>query len=80
MSLPNDWCAFDMLIMLVSDSLAYLVETKWVGFVIDLLTQPEVRTLSIGTSCVGYNYLLRWSSLFDVWTFCECLAIFITLD
>ena len=40
MSLPNDWCAFDMLIMLVSDSLAYLVETKWVGFVIDLLTQP----------------------------------------
>ena len=80
MSLPNDLCAFDMLIMPVF-LLSGLFGRNQVGRSgIDLLKQPYVRTLSFGTSWVGYNYLLRWLSFFDVWAFCVCLAIFLTLD
>ena len=55
MSLPNDLCALDMLIRAASNSLALFGRNQVGRSVIDLPTQPEVRALSFGTSCVGYN-------------------------
>ena len=43
------------LIRAASNSLALFGRNQVGRSVIDLPTQPEVRTLSFGTSCVGYN-------------------------
>ena len=39
-----------------------IVETMLTGPLLILMAQPQVKTMSFGTSYVGYNYLLKWLS------------------